>query len=106
MVVGERDSILNYARYMQTTCYCLKQGSLESMVQTLKEGTGYCNIHLLYRNVWAVILAPDEGGVEMSWKSSGGTNAGEAIEIGETVGVRACLSVGVALCLLAISVSF
>ncbi|GFY28521.1 hypothetical protein TNCV_4149521 [Trichonephila clavipes] len=44
----------------------------------------------------AVILAPDEGCVETSWKSPGGTDAGEAIGIGETVGVRSCLCIGLA----------
>ncbi|GFV44514.1 transposable element Tc1 transposase [Trichonephila clavipes] len=63
----------------------------------------------------AVILAPDEGGVETSWNSAGGTDAGkavrsagaqidagEAIGIGKTVAVISCLCVGVFLCLLAI----
>ncbi|GFV21186.1 hypothetical protein TNCV_4268191 [Trichonephila clavipes] len=59
----------------------------------------------------AVILASDEGGVETSWKSAGGIDAGMAIgNVGaqilvkllelETVGVRSSLCVGVALSLL------
>ncbi|GFV56766.1 hypothetical protein TNCV_153081 [Trichonephila clavipes] len=49
--------------------------------------------------VEAIIFAPDESGVKTSCKSAGGTDAGKAIGIGETIGVRSCLCVGVALCL-------
>ncbi|GFT73550.1 hypothetical protein TNCV_4021521 [Trichonephila clavipes] len=47
--------------------------------------------------VEAIIFAPDEGGIKTSWKSARVTDAGKAIGIGETVGVRSWLCVGVAL---------
>ncbi|GFT19171.1 uncharacterized protein TNCV_303041 [Trichonephila clavipes] len=37
----------------------LLQGGPKFMVQTLRVGTGHCNIHLLYRNAWAQVTLLD-----------------------------------------------
>ncbi|GFW11303.1 hypothetical protein TNCV_3808231 [Trichonephila clavipes] len=73
-------------------------------------GTDRVNWRKISSAVEAVIFSPDDGGVKTSWKSAGGRDAGKAIGcagvqmlvkkaigIGETVGVKLSLCIGIAL---------
>ena len=53
--INKKEKDLCFIEAHAKTSIIYIQGGPEFIVQTLRVGTGYCNNHLLYRNVWAQV---------------------------------------------------